>query len=218
MNYKWKIAQYLEIRWWEKYLKERPSGKYLTWKKAYWADFLQKIRLNQKTLNGKSILDAGCGPVGIFCLLDALDCSITAIDPLLSKYTELDHFQPELYRNTNFIEISLEDFGKEDGFEYIFCLNVINHVSDLQKSFENLFRLLTPGGQLILSVDVHRFLFLKKGLQWLPLDVMHPHQYSLEEYRAMLKTAGFYVERNIELKKGRIFNYQCFRAIKKPGR
>jgi 2-polyprenyl-3-methyl-5-hydroxy-6-metoxy-1,4-benzoquinol methylase len=216
MNIKWEIAQYLEIRWWNRYLKNKTANDYLKWKKDYWKGFLQQIQLGNELLENKNILDAGCGPTGIFCLLDSLGCSITAIDPLFGKYRDLQHFRPGKYQNTRFLKVGLEEFRDEGGFDLIFCLNVINHVRSLDKAIGNLYKLLKPGGQLIISMDVHRFLLFKKILQLLPLDIMHPHQFGLREYRCMLEDAGFNILQNIGIKKSRIFNYHCIVAIKNP--
>ena len=79
---RWKIAQSAEIRWWQRYLKRKPAADYLQWKSAYWKTFLHQIGLKVKA--SENVLDAGCGPAGVFMVLK--DQKVDAVDPLLDQY------------------------------------------------------------------------------------------------------------------------------------
>ena len=46
MTLRWKIAQAAEIRWWQRYLKNKPTADYAAWKRQYWRDLLTEIGLN----------------------------------------------------------------------------------------------------------------------------------------------------------------------------
>ena len=88
MNLRWKIAQAAEIRWWQRYLKNKDTGDYATWKKAYWTKLLSEIGLSallNPNTAAQKILDAGCGPAGIFMVLTPQH-QLTALDPLLNDY------------------------------------------------------------------------------------------------------------------------------------
>lgn len=50
-------------------------------------------------------------------------------------------------------------FEKQKNFDCIVCLNVLEHIKDDRKSLVNLYKLLKPGGHLVLLVPAHQFLF-----------------------------------------------------------
>lgn len=204
MKLRWKIAQAAELRWWKNYLRERPVKEYLSAKKRYWQRVLDQIDIHPA--KGNTILDAGCGPAGIFLILN--DHKIDAIDPLLDQYEAiLPHFRPKNHPNVNFIQCSLEQFNPSLQYDFIFCLNAINHVSDIHRSLDILLSALTPGGQLIISTDAHKHSWLQPIFKAIPGDILHPHQYNLQEYRQMLLTRGAKIEQELCLKKGNIFDY-----------
>ena len=33
---KWKLAQFLELIWWKRYLRKKKVSEYVVWKKEYW--------------------------------------------------------------------------------------------------------------------------------------------------------------------------------------
>jgi len=144
---RWKIAQRLELRWWKRYLRNRNLEEYLSWKKAYWQDFV--AQLNLPKIEGRT-LDAGCGPAGVFMILNEAD--VTAIDPLLEKYENDLNLPSEEYKERiTFKPLGIEDYFMIEHFDFIFCLNAINHVKDMSKALHNLGESLKPGGRMIVS-------------------------------------------------------------------
>ncbi len=211
MNLRWKIAQAVEIKWWKNYLKDKNKQEYLSWKQNYWQQFLEKTALKPEA--NARVLDAGCGPAGIFIILTQQD--VTAIDPLLDRYAEtLPQFNMADYPTVDFRQTSLEDFESEQGYDYIFCLNAINHVADINVAMDHLISVLKPGGKIVLSIDAHNHAWLKRLFRWLPGDILHPHQYDLEEYRAMLMKRGCEINSSFLQKKEWIFNYHVMVATK----
>ncbi len=211
MGLRWRIAQAAEIRWWERYLKQKPKSEYLNWKKNYWTDFLKKINITP--LPKERILDAGCGPAGIFMIFENKD--VHALDPLLEEYQEkLKHFEKKDYPNVDFISLPLEEFSITKPYDKVFCLNAINHVADLDLCFDNIIAATKKGGQLIVSIDAHNYAFFKQLFRLLPGDILHPHQYDLNEYKTMLTTRGCQIERTTLMKKEFFFNYFTIVATK----
>lgn len=211
MNLRWKIAQAAEIRWWRRYLDKKDKGEYLTWKKNYWHRFLKRTGLRIE--NGARILDAGCGPAGIFTILTQYH--ITAIDPLLEDYVQqLAHFDINDYPGVSFNQITIESFEESNAFDYIFCLNAINHVADIDLAMDRLIKALLPGGTLVLSIDAHNYGWLKRIFQLLPGDVLHPQQYDLEDYQLMLRKRKCDIKASYLQKKEWIFNYYVLIATK----
>lgn len=211
MNLRWKIAQAAEIRWWQRYLKNKNTGDYAAWKKNYWKKLLEEIGLSEllsKDKPAQKILDAGSGPAGIFMVLTPQH-EVTALDPLLDDYEKkLDHFKRSFYPEVTFVSQSLESFvDRKQIFDIVFCLNAINHVNDLQTAIDVLIKTVRINGTLVVSIDAHRSYFLKKVFAALPGDILHPHQFTLEEYRQMFLSRGC-EEISIFLKKEEaIFNY-----------
>ena len=204
MSLRWKIAQKAELKWWKNYLKGKSPEEYLNWKQNYWQQFLKQINLPET--RGLQILDAGCGPAGIFTILE--NNQVTAIDPLIDAYqNDIEHFKVASYPWVDFQNLSLEQLDHKDRYDVIFCINAINHVADLQLAYDRLIQSLKPGGSIVLSIDAHNFLLLKKIFQWLPGDILHPHQYDKTEYLQFLQKRGVKKLNEYRLDQAFIFDY-----------
>ncbi|TAF50617.1 MAG: methyltransferase domain-containing protein [Sphingobacteriia bacterium] len=201
---KWRLAQFFEILWWKRFLKDKSIEEYRTYKLLYWEDFLRKSQLD--ILPGMQVLDAGCGPAGIFMALK--DVSITAFDPLLDKYeSSIDHFKSSDWPHVRFFQSMLENFDAKEKYDITFCINAINHVSDLTKSIQVLVDGTKHKGKLVVSIDAHNHGVLKTIFRAIPGDVLHPHQLSLEDYVQMFVERGCKLDRTMVLKSEFIFNY-----------
>jgi 2-polyprenyl-3-methyl-5-hydroxy-6-metoxy-1,4-benzoquinol methylase len=204
-SWKWKLAQTLEYRWWHHYLQKKDTQAYLDWKIEYWEELLLTISKYVELPEGKTILDAGCGPAGIFLALKGN--TVDAIDPLLDKYASFSHFQPEKCSWTHFRNIPIEQLEEIEKYDIIFCMNAINHVNNVALCYDNLVRALKPGGYLVISTDAHRHLFLKKLFQAFPGDMLHPVQLDINEYDALLTARNMEIIKHILYKEEKIFNY-----------
>lgn len=204
MNLRWKIAQAAEIRWWQMYLKKKPIDDYLFWKKKYWEKILGKLNLNFS--EGEKILDAGCGPTGIFMILEKYKTD--ALDPLVEDYeNKTAHFSKKDYPNVQFFSEPLEGFSPKEKYDKVFCLNAINHVADLSLCFDKIVDFAKDGGTLVVSIDAHNHTFLKKIFQLLPGDILHPHQFDVKEYTKMMTDRGCKFEQSILTDETFIFNH-----------
>jgi len=204
MMWRWQAAQFIEIRWWRRYLSGRSPEQYLSWKRQYWTYFLDKCAFYPA--EGTRVLDAGCGPAGIFTILRKNE--VWAFDPLLDRYdAQLEHFKKADYPWVRFENQTLESLDLKDFFDVVFCLNAVNHVAKWDGAMTALVQSLKPGGILILSIDVHRYGFLKNLFRLLPGDVLHPQQHDLNDYASWLSASGLVMLRMFPLKKERIFEY-----------
>jgi SAM-dependent methyltransferase len=72
----------------------------------------------------------------------------------------------------------------------VLALDIFEHIQGDRAAFAECYRVLKPGGVLVLSVPAYRYL-------WGPHDValMHHRRYTKSEIRARLEEAGFRVER-----------------------
>jgi 2-polyprenyl-3-methyl-5-hydroxy-6-metoxy-1,4-benzoquinol methylase len=205
-KFRWQVAQAAERKWWQNYLKNKDVPTYLDWKKKYWIDLLKTCEINLADLQNKSVLDAGCGPAGIFIALK--DSIVTAFDPLLDAYKEdLPVFNTVKYPHATFITSSIESFTRNQKFDYIFCMNAINHVADIAKSYEILCSMLQPNGIIVVSIDAHNYNFFKTIFKAIPGDILHPHQYNLKEYESFLTQSNCEMVTTVELKKELFFNH-----------
>lgn len=204
----WRLAQWLEIRWWRRYLSGRPAGIYLEDKRRYWNRVLAAAGF--RPVPGVCSLDAGCGPAGIFIMLN--EQHVTALDPLLPAYRELPHFDPALYPFAHFIAEKLEDHYPDRLYEEVYCLNAINHVADWPAAMQRLAEVTRPGGRLLLGSDVHRSDRLRYIFRRLPGDALHPQQHNRSDYRRRLLADGWIIEREVTLKPGKLFDYVLWSA------
>lgn len=205
---RWNIAQRLELWWWKRYLKSRQKSEYIAWKRAYLGSLMDKINLKESWYAAKFVLDIGCGPFGMALAHEGIKKPLTAVDPLIIEYERvLTYFKRSDFPGTTFIESTLENFESDQLFDFVFCLNAINHVENIEKSFDRLGKLCETGATLVLGVDAHNFSFLKYLFRWIPGDILHPHQQDLPEYEMMLKKAGFSIQSRYSIKKEFIFTY-----------
>ncbi len=106
--------------------------------------------LLKKHATGKRVLEYGCGPGhNAFFLaqhadeLFAIDISDFAIEAAATKAQELG------FKNARFMEMNAEElqFG-DNSFDLVFGNSIIHHL-DLEKSFNEIKRVLKPGGKAI---------------------------------------------------------------------
>lgn len=208
MSLRWKVAQFLERRWWRGYLRDKSPADYLADKKAYWARVLNELDWTPQA--GRVVLDAGCGPAGVFIHLHDRE-NVTALDPLLVAYeSDLDVFRRGDYPNVEFIETPLENYRADRRFAAIYCFNAINHVRDWDAVLDRLTALAAPGARMILTSDVHRSAFLQRIFAALPGDVLHPQQHLPDAYREALQKRGWTIEREQVLRREAIFDYTAW--------
>ncbi len=207
LTLRWRTAQFLELRWWQWYLRGQTPTHYLSSKKAYWWRLLDQLDVT--IIAGAHVLDAGCGPAGVFTLLHERQ-RVTALDPLLPRYERLSVFAANEYPGVQFVPEALEKTELTTPFDVIYCFNAINHVADWEKSLDTLTRLARPGTQLVISSDVHRHAWLLPLFRGLPGDALHPQQHLAPHYTEALTRRGWIVEREVELRREQIFSYRAW--------
>lgn len=206
MRIRWKIAQFFEFHWWKSYFKNKQKDAYLNWKKTYWTNFITKINVIPGAK--ASCLDAGCGPAGIFTILD--NQIIDAVDPLIEKYEALEFFDKKNYPHTFFINNHLENFNTGKKYDYIFCINAINHVADIKKCMINLHQHMHKNSTLVISTDYHKFQILKHIFKLIPGDILHPVQGDLNYFKNIFQINDLRIENLLCEQQNAIFDYGIF--------
>lgn len=100
----------------------------------------------------RRVLEVGSG-IGILSLLAATKVpSVTSLEPESSGFTRMGTFRTHAVRlwRGQFIpsyqNVLLEDLPEDDTFDFIFCVNVLEHVTRPHDLIDEIFRRLTPGG------------------------------------------------------------------------
>lgn len=213
MKIRWKIAQQFEIWWWRQYLRGKTDQEYLSWKKNYWKKLLDEKAAWPRP--GDKVLDAGCGPAGVFTVLGQFETM--ALDPLLDAYSQALGFpKPADFPSVRFIASLLEDFQSPASFDRIYCLNAINHVADMGRCLQNLHRATSENGRLYLTVDAHNHSFFLKLFRSIPGDILHPQQHDLMSYARCLAENGWDICETFCLKKEFFFSYYWLELAKRP--
>lgn len=211
MTWRWRLAQFFELWWWKNYLRNKKVVDYTAWKKAYWKNLLEPHLSLLHISPNTTIADFGCGPAGVFLFFKKQ--KITAIDPLLYQYEKsIPHFAKESHPNVTFVESTIEDYRAKEKYDVVFCMNAINHVHNIEKSYDVLCRQLNPNGYLVMSIDAHNFSFFKLLFRWIPGDILHPHQYDLKEYKQFLVKRKLTVLKTELTKKEFFFNHYLILA------
>lgn len=123
---------------------------------AYWYN-QWSINQFKKYLIG-DILEIGCG-IGNFTEYLFPYGTILAID-INKKYIRQTYKKLHEKVRVGFGDIEEgKYFFKSKSFDTIVCLNVLEHIENDSKALENIFNLLKTGGNLILIVPAHSFLY-----------------------------------------------------------
>jgi ubiquinone/menaquinone biosynthesis C-methylase UbiE len=150
------------------------------WKSVYERNDLTAATLRQRTRRslkwvselrlpaGTEILDAGCGPGRTSVTLAAWGYRVQAVDHVPAM-VELTHQAAEQANLKDLIQPSLADICSlpqfsDQQFGLVLSLGVIGWLESPQKALKELYRVLKPGGYLILSV----------GNGWCLQDVLNP--------------------------------------------
>src|SRR3989338_3531621 len=105
------------------------------------SDFLNKKRI---MLKGKKALDIGCGRGGYTRMLLEAGAKVTALD--ITK----DYFMP--HKGIKFVRgDALSMPFKDNGFDFVFCSSLIEHVADPNKLVNEIKRVMKPHGICYLS-------------------------------------------------------------------
>ena len=88
--------------------------------------------------------------------------------------------------NTIMCDVSKDISWKSESFNWVFCKHVIEHVKDTEKMIEEAYRLLKPGGKIIIITQnwfyTHRVFFD---------DYQHNRPFMKSSLVALLKSKGF---------------------------
>lgn len=126
--------------------------------------FVDKIS-SMSDLRGDHLLDVGCGDGSFTIPLSANYRKVTGIDV---QQQFLNVFQHTVQSSDKFeiVNMSAESMKFEsNSFDTIITIETIEHIPDLEKAAAEFFRVLKPGGELIITCPNRLFPFENHGMR-----------------------------------------------------
>ncbi len=132
-------------------------------KYRFLGEIIEKCNIDYR----KKILDVGCG---ISSVLHFIDGEKFGIDPLADEYKKFYEYPEDI----KIIKASGENIPfSSEYFDVIFSTNVLDHVSDAEKSISEIYRVLKRRGYFILTIEI----FKSNARR----DSAHPHSFTKDD-------------------------------------
>lgn len=112
--------------------------------------FTAHFNINKDFYTGKKVLDIGCGPRGSLEWADNTAQRV-GLDPLAEAYEFLIGDNQEMEYTPDFAE----DISFPTGhFDIVTSINSLDHVDNLEKVVKEIQRVVSPGGHILIGVEV----------------------------------------------------------------
>ena len=135
-----------ELEFWKKKAHEGPLRN-----KKLSLLFTKPFGLDDEFYRNRKILDIGCGPRGSLEWADSA-AERVGLDPLADSYKELGADQHKM----KYVKGVSESIPFEDGyFDIVTSFNSLDHVDDLDRTVKEIKRVIAPGGEFLLLVEVN---------------------------------------------------------------
>ncbi len=142
-----------------------------------------KVKLILDLVEGKNVLDVGCGSGRLSKALSEKGYSVVAIDS--------DWKAIEITKKKGIMAFvsDINDWKSEDKFDCIILGDVLEHIEDDKSAMRKVHAMLKPNGCIIVNVPSYQFLFGKHDVA-----LGHKRRYSDNELKNKLKDSGFKIE------------------------
>ena len=95
---------------------------------------------------GKSVLECGCGGGQHTAFVAAVADTVTAVD---LNAIEVARARNARFTNIRYVESDIAALDLPDRFDVVFCIGVIHHTDDPDRTFDAIYRHCKPGGLVI---------------------------------------------------------------------
>ena len=170
---RWSRAQTAERKFWIQNQKIWSAQN----PRRYWRGILgHGLNLDYKFFEGKTVLEVGCGPVGIIYELDNTMFRV-GLEPMDLEDLVIDRIKRSIVRKGKGEEMPFED----GSFDIVISFNALDHSARPAKVAQEIYRVLRREGELLLWIYV-----LRNGYQFLQgllnrMDKPHPHHFTRDE-------------------------------------
>ena len=174
------------------YFQERPSGT------AHDERRVRETILNSLPKNYETVLDVGCGSAWVARELLPKNKKITSLDIAVTNVSKA----LKLYSGSNHFGLVSDSFNlsvKSDSFDVIIASEIIEHVPEPKDFVKELFRVLKPGGVLIITTPYKELLQFSLCIHCNKETPLHSHIHSFDEeilislyQKNDLKRCGYY--------------------------
>jgi 2-polyprenyl-6-hydroxyphenyl methylase / 3-demethylubiquinone-9 3-methyltransferase len=196
--------QALAAKWWDKTSEFRPLHE-INPLRLDWIDQLAH-------LNGKKVLDVGCGGGILAEAMAQRGAQVTGIDLADKSLTVAQLHLLESGLNVRYEKISTEDFAKAEPEQYdvITCMEMLEHVPDPDAIVAACKRLVKPGGWVFFSTinrNPKAFLFAIVGAEYI-LNLLPKGTHDYGKFIKPSELIGSARKQSLELKqtRGMIYN------------
>ncbi len=158
------------------------------------SDHFERYQFAAERAQGRTVLDLACG-VGYAAplLLEAGAKAYLGVD----IKPDLVAYAGERYGSTEaiFANGDVCTFGDSESYDLITCFETIEHVADYREALSNLYRVLRPGGQLLISSPNRPITSpLAQRLLDPPSNKFHTQEFTPAELVSELRRANFCVD------------------------
>ena len=142
-----KVKKWNELLFWKMHLR-KTEGRFHNG--HYEVLFTRLFGIDKAHYAGKRILDVGCGPLGSLEWADAA-AERVGVDVLANEYLVLNKGRHRM----RYVAAGSEEMPFEDGhFDTVSMFNALDHVSSIERTVTELVRVLKPGGDLLILVEI----------------------------------------------------------------
>lgn len=147
----------------------------------FWSNVKTKLILD--LIEGKNILDIGCGACRLSKILVDKKYNVTAIDS--------DEKAVEIAKKKGIrgFKADINNWKTNAKFDCVIASDILEHIEDDKRAIKKIHAMLKTGGCFILNVPSYKFLFGKHDIY-----LGHKRRYSDGELKAKLEESGFKIE------------------------
>jgi ubiquinone/menaquinone biosynthesis C-methylase UbiE len=134
-----------EWKWFSKTQLDRGASR------ASYTTFKEKTGIAPEELEGKTVLDVGCGMGRFADVVSAYGARVVGVD--LSAAVESAHENLRHRDRVAILQASVFDLPfRDESFDFVYSIGVLHHTPDTHEAFDALPRLVKPGGTLAIWV------------------------------------------------------------------